>query len=251
MEADYEIAYRADACLRCCRIRVQVEAKHLNGKRTKKASGKKPSALGKPASARKLAVIISGMPSVGKTTAAKAIADRFGLRLLAGGDMLKEMAIERGYVPSGSEWWDGTEGMRFLSEREKNPDFDREVDRRLVASVKKGRVVITSYTVPWITDLGLKIWFGATVKTRAKRLAGRDGIPLYKALEIVRRRDSGNRKLYSELYGIDFGRDLTVFNYAIQTDDLSAKEVSAAACELVRRYVSSVKLRKPLVPSTS
>ncbi|MHB8699950.1 MAG: cytidylate kinase family protein [Nitrososphaerales archaeon] len=184
--------------------------------------------------------MISGMPSVGKTTAAKAIADKFTLRLLAGGDMLKEIAIERGYALSGSEWWDGEEGMRFLSERKNNPDFDREVDRRLIENVKGGGVVITSYTVPWICDAGLKIWFGATQNTRARRLAGRDQVPFQIALKIVRHRDSQNRKLYKNLYGIKFGTDLSIFNYVIDTDNLSAKEVAAAACELVRRYVISL-----------
>ena len=58
---------------------------------------------------KKLAVIISGMPSVGKTTAADEIAKRFHLKHLAGGDMLKQIAFERGYRPSGSDWWDTPE----------------------------------------------------------------------------------------------------------------------------------------------
>ncbi|MCL4517882.1 MAG: ATP-binding protein [Thaumarchaeota archaeon] len=95
-----------------------------------------------------LSVIISGMPSVGKTTAAEAIAKKFGLHHLAGGDMLKQIAVERGYKPSGSDWWDSEQGMSFLSERNKNADFDKEVDRRLIENLEKGKVVITSYPVP-------------------------------------------------------------------------------------------------------
>lgn len=155
--------------------------------------------------------------------------------------MLKEMAIERGYVPSGPEWWDGPEGMRFLAERKNNPDFDKEVDRRLIENLKKGGVVITSYTVPWMCRLGLKIWFAASQKTRAKRLAGRDKISKQKAMEIIRKRDQKNKRLYSKLYGINFGTDVSVFNYVIETDSLSAKEVAAAACELVRIYEHEIK----------
>jgi cytidylate kinase len=88
------------------------------------------------------------MPSVGKTTAAESIAKQFRLRIIGGGDMLKQMAIDRGYDPSGSDWWDMPEGMKFLSERERNTDFDKEVDRRLAKYVKHGGVVITSYSIP-------------------------------------------------------------------------------------------------------
>ena len=181
-------------------------------------------------------MIISGMPSVGKTTAAEAVAEKFGLRHLAGGDMLKEMAIERGYRPSGSDWWDSAQGMAFLSERKRNADFDKEVDRRLVDNLKKGGVVITSYPVPWITDLGLKIWFGASARTRAKRLAGRDSISLAKAMKIIRQRDLRNKRLYKEIYGISFGDDLTPFNYIIDTERMNADEVARVSCKLVAEY---------------
>jgi cytidylate kinase len=189
---------------------------------------------------KKISIIISGMPSVGKTTAAERIAKRFRLRHIAGGDMLREMAIQRGYDPKGPDWWDSTEGMKFLSERNKNPKFDKEVDRRLIEHVRKGGVVITSYTVPWLCDRGLKIWFSASQKARAKRLAGRDKIPFASALKIVRQRDNRNKKLYSELYDIKFGKDLSVFNYIIDTENKTASEVTEASMRLVEQYENSV-----------
>jgi CMP/dCMP kinase len=185
---------------------------------------------------KKISVIISGMPSVGKTTAAESIAKKFRLRLVAGGDMLKLMAYERGYKPSGPEWWDTKEGMTFLAERERNPDFDREVDRRLSAYLKKGGVVITSYSMPWLYSKALKLWFHAPQKTRAKRLAGRDKITLKKALPIIKKRDSENKKLYKQLYDLDFGDDLTPFNFVIDTEKMSAIEVANASCKLVSEY---------------
>ena len=195
-------------------------------------------------SRKKLAVVISGMPSVGKTTAANAIAKRFHFKHVAGGDMLKEMAIERGYSPSGSDWWDSPEGMKFLAERKANPDFDKEVDRKLIQYLKSGGAVITSYTVPWLCPDGLKIWFSATQRNRAKRLAGRDGFSYSKALRIIKSRDAKNRNLYTKIYHIMFGKDLSVFNYIIKTDDLTAQEVATAACELVRLHRPDLEEKK-------
>jgi CMP/dCMP kinase len=186
----------------------------------------------------KISVIISGMSSVGKTTAADVIAKKYHLKHVAGGDMLKQMAIERGYKLSGADWWDTPEGMRFLSERKLDPEFDREVDGRLAKCIKKGKVVITSYPMPWLAkDDGLKLWFEANQKNRAERLALRDSISRPKALEIIKKRDGQNRRIYNELYGIRFGDDLTPFHFVIDTNKMSAKEVADAACKLVGEYV--------------
>jgi CMP/dCMP kinase len=187
---------------------------------------------------KKISVIISGMSSVGKTTAADVIAKKYQLKHVAGGDLLKLIAIERGYKPSGADWWDTQEGMKFLSERKLDPEFDKEVDRRLGEYIKKGKVVITSYPMPWLAkDDGLKLWFEANQKNRAKRLALRDSISKSKALEIIKQRDGQNRRIYKELYGIRFGDDLTPFHFVIDTNKMSAKEVANAACKLVGVYV--------------
>ncbi|HYB02910.1 MAG TPA: cytidylate kinase family protein [Nitrososphaerales archaeon] len=185
-----------------------------------------------------IAVIISGMSSVGKTTAADVIAEKYHLTHVAGGDMLKEMAVERGYKPSGSDWWDTPEGMKFLSERKLDSEFDKEVDRRLAEYIKKGNVVITSYPMPWLAgDDALKIWFEASQKNRADRLAARDSVTKLQALEIIKKRDRQNKRIYKKLYGIRFGDDLTPFNFVVDTNKMAAKEVAKAACKLVGEYL--------------
>jgi CMP/dCMP kinase len=189
---------------------------------------------------RKISVIISGMSSVGKTTAAEEIASKFHLRHVAGGDMLKQMAIDRGYKPSGPDWWDTLEGMKFLSERNTDLEFDKEVDRRLAQYIRKGNVVITSYPMPWLAqDDGLKLWFEATPENRAARLAGRDSIEKTEALQIIKKRDLQNKRIYKKLYGIRFGDDLAPFHYVIDTNKMSASEVAEAACKLVGEYVDA------------
>ncbi|MDH2900992.1 MAG: nucleoside monophosphate kinase [archaeon] len=193
-------------------------------------------------SEKKIAVVISGMPSVGKTTAAEVISKRFRLAHIAGGDMLREMAIERGYDPEGPDWWDSREGMKFLAERSSDPKFDKEVDRKLIEYIRRGGVVITSYTIPWLCNDGLKIWFSASPRARAKRLAGRDRISFAPALKIINQRDARNRLLYSKLYKIEFGKDLSVFNYIIDTEDMTAREVVEAAARLVSDYKNSLSI---------
>jgi cytidylate kinase len=132
--------------------------------------------------------------------------------------------------------------MAFISERKRNPDFDKEVDRRLMEYLRKGDVVMTSYPMPWLVkNDGLKLWFHATQKNRAARLAGRDGISKSRALAIIRRRDADNKRVYKRLYGISFGEDLSPFHYIIDTNKMSAKDVAQASTKIVQQYTKSAK----------
>jgi cytidylate kinase len=177
------------------------------------------------------AIVICGMPAAGKTTLARILGARLGLPMLGGNDILEEMAIERGYKSGGDDWWDTEEGLRFLAERAANPDFDKETDRRMRERIAKGDVVATSYTAPWIIKEGFKVWLSATPETRARRMAARDGRDARDTLKVILERDEENRKLYKNLYGIDFGNDLAPFDAVVLTDDKDSGQVADIVIE--------------------
>ena len=177
------------------------------------------------------------MPAVGKSTAAKALADRFALKYYCAGDALKELAIERGYRPSGEDWWETEAGMKFLEERKKNSQFDKEVDARLVNVAKQGKVAMTSYTAPWLVEGGVKIWLRASQEVRARRLASRDKMSHDKALHIILERDLENQRIYRNLYGIRFGEDLSVFDFVLNTDNLTVDDVVEILHSIVKHFV--------------
>ncbi len=173
------------------------------------------------------AIIISGMPAAGKTTVAKIIAKRLGVSALSAGDILKEMARDRGYSPGGDDWWDTPDGIKFMKERETNPDFDRETDSRLLKKIKAGNIVVTSYTAPWIfREEGFKIWLNAHTENRAARMAVRDNTEIKQTLETTRIRDVENYKLYKRLYNMEFGKDKDPFDMVVDTDNIPAEEVA-------------------------
>jgi len=181
-------------------------------------------------------IIISGSPAIGKTTIAKCLAKEFGLLHLSGGDILKELAEEEGFDTRRDDWWDTQEGMNFLSQRQENSEFDRKVDDKLKKLFSKGDVVITSYTLPWIVDGGVKIWLDGSRENSAQRMTTRDNLSETNALEIVQKRYNENKIIYKTLYGFEFGENLSVFDKIIETDGLNAEQVLEIAKSTVREY---------------
>ena len=172
---------------------------------------------------------------MGKTTIAKGIAEEFGLTHLSGGDILKELAEEEGFKTGGDDWWDTQEGMNFLSQRQENSEFDKKVDDKLKKYFLDGNVVITSYTLPWLVEGGVKIWLEGSKENSAQRMTTRDNMSKDNALEIVQKRYQENKKIYKALYGFEFGEDLSLFDKVIETDGLNASEVLDIAKMVVRK----------------
>jgi len=189
---------------------------------------------------RKMSIVISGWPAVGKTTIAENLAKDFNLKLWNGGDILKMMAYERGYSSSlNHDWWDTEEAAKFMRERNNNPNFDREVDDRLIELVKEGNVVITSYTLPWISDATINFWLQGSVDNRSKRMSMRDKIDINTAKKIVQRRDVENKLIYQKLYQFEFGEKLDVFDFAMNTDILSLESLIIISKTIVENVISS------------
>ena len=182
-------------------------------------------------------VIISGPPAVGKTTVAKGLAKEFGFKYLSGGDALKELAKEQGFEGEGDDWWDTPEGMKFLNQRSQNSEFDKKVDKKLIELFNEGGKVITSYTLPWLVDDGIKIWLEGSHQSSANRMKIRDSMTKEDALEITKKRYDENKILYKKLYNFDYGEDKSVFDKVINTDDLDADQVYEIVKSTVKKML--------------
>jgi len=118
----------------------------------------------KSAPEKKIVVCISGMAGTGKSTLAKKLAKKYQLRYYSGGDVLKALAAEEGYDSSSRGWWESPEGLRFLKKREKDLNFDKKVDDKLLEYAEGGRVLLDSWTMPWLLKTGFKIWLVASIE---------------------------------------------------------------------------------------
>lgn len=138
---------------------------------------------------------------------------------------------------TGKDWWDSEGASKFMLERQDNLFFDKEVDQKLIEIADLGNAVITSYTLPWLTDNAINLWLSGSQDSRARRMANRDGINVVDAQRIVRQRDSDNKKIYRKLYNIEFGDDLSVFDFSFNTDLLDLKFLIDLAKKIVRHIL--------------
>lgn len=187
---------------------------------------------------KKLSIVVSGWPAVGKTTVAAEIAREFGFKLYNGGDILKMLAGDKGYSISGKDWWDTEQAKKFMAERKLNSYFDKEVDQKLVEIVKIGKAVITSYTLPWLVHDPIKFWLKGSQDNRARRMASRDNISFLEAKKIVKLRDEENKKIYCKLYGFNFGEDLTVFDFGLNTDLLDLNSLVDISKSIIKYLIA-------------
>jgi cytidylate kinase len=148
----------------------------------------------KSAPEKKIVVSISGMAGTGKSTLAKKLAEKYNLRYFSGGDALRELAKEEGYNSSSRGWWESPEGLSFLEKRQKNLEFDKSVDDKLLEYARQGNVLLDSWTMAWLLKTGFKIWLVASVEKRTERIAKRDK----RSLTRVERKRSKNKDYLQE-----------------------------------------------------
>ena len=184
-------------------------------------------------------IVISGWPAVGKTTMASEIAREFNFKLYNGGDILKMLARDKGYSVSGNDWWDTEEAKKFMAERKTDPSFDKQVDKKLVEIVKTEKAVITSYTLPWLVEGPIKFWLKGSQINRAKRMANRDNVSLAEAQKVIKMRDKQNKRIYRKLYGFNFGQDLTVFDFLINTDLMCLESLVKVSISILRNVIAN------------
>jgi len=195
----------------------------------------------KDAQAKNIVICISGMAGTGKSTVAKRIAKKYGLKYYSGGDTLRDLAAAEGFQSSSNGWWESSEGLRFLEERKKNQSFDKAVDDKLLEYAAQGTVLLDSWTMPWLVKEGFKIWLTASVEKQAARIAQRDQMTIPKALQALKEKESRTKVIYKELYGFVLGEDFSPFDLILDTDTLNAEEVFQVLCQVIDNVVLAVK----------
>ena len=186
---------------------------------------------------KRIVICVSGLTACGKSTAARRLAEKYEIKYVSGGTALKELALKIGYKAKDKGWWETQEGMRFLEQRLRDPKFDKQIDAQLLEWADRGDVVLDSWTMPWLTKRGFKIWLEVSPAERAKRLAYRDGISLEEAAQVIKEKDGKTRRIYERLYGFKLGEDYSPFDLILDSESLTSDEVFDTLSLVIDRLV--------------
>jgi predicted cytidylate kinase len=173
-------------------------------------------------------ITISGFSGSGKTTVAT-----------LAGERLKIPAIDVGQIFRGLAAKHGMDVVTFGKYAEKHPEIDRQLDAEMIKLCRRKKdLILQGRLAGWMTKRNgieaLRVWIGASAKTRAARICHREGIRLAKACADTLRRDEDNRRRYLETYGLDLN-DLSIYDSVIQTDNLTIEGVVSALMNAIRK----------------
>jgi CMP/dCMP kinase len=173
-----------------------------------------------------LRILLSGLSGTGSTTAAKRIAADLGLEYVYGGQIFRNLAVERGV------------SLEELAESlEQDQDTEREIDRRLIAAGTQDDVLIEGRTIGWIFPWdvpALSIWLTCDLEERLQRVQGREHHP--RSAENLLRREASDNRRYQALYGIE-PEDYSPFDLVVDTTTLPVEQVVEAIEAFVRERV--------------
>jgi cytidylate kinase len=168
-------------------------------------------------------VAVSGPHGAGKTTVARFLAKKLGLRYLSAGDVFRRMAAERGVSLE-----------EFSRYAEKNVKIDEGIDRRTVEEARRGNVLVDARLAGWLlNDADLKILLTAPLEVRVRRIAEREGRPYEEVLRETVKRERSEEKRFKKLYGIDLS-DFSPFDIVLNTERISIEEMKKISLAVAR-----------------
>ena len=175
-------------------------------------------------------VTISGPAGSGKSTAAAALAEALDYDHVSGGDIFRDLAVERGITP-----------LELNKLAEDDDEIDRDLDRRLRGIAEtRDEVVLESRLAGWMAGehADFRIWLDAPLSVRARRIADREDKPVEVAREETRERRDSEARRYREYYGIDV-EELGIYDLSVNTARLSPGAVLDVILTTVEGYEPS------------
>jgi cytidylate kinase len=183
-------------------------------------------------------IIVAGFAGSGKSSLADSLAEHFNLRVIHASDAMKQLMkgkLDLNNTKGQQGFWDSSESNEIMKKRMESDELDKKLDDLLLMEIEKGNVVLDSWTMPWLSKKGIKIWLKASPEVRAKRVSLRDKRSYEKVLAKIKERDEKTKDIYKRIYNFNLGQDFEVFDLIIETDEINQKEVFEKTLEELKK----------------
>ncbi|MFH1587836.1 MAG: cytidylate kinase family protein [Candidatus Diapherotrites archaeon] len=173
-------------------------------------------------------LIVSGFAGSGKSSLADSLGKHFSLRVIHASDVMKQLMegkLDLNNTKGHEGFWESKESEHIMKHREENDELDKKLDELLLKEVEKDNLVLDSWTMPWLSKKGIKIWLNASPEIRAKRVSLRDKMSFEKILSKIKERDEKTKGIYKRIYNFSLGNDFEPFDLIIETNEINQKEV--------------------------
>ena len=176
-------------------------------------------------------ITISGNLGSGKTTIAKAIAERFKIKHYSAGDFMRDMAEERGITL-----------LELSKLAEKDSAVDKEIDERNKKLAEtEDDFVIDSRLAWYFIPNSLKIFVKCDLDEAARRVFPRkqkgddENITVEATAENILRREKSEIERYKNYYGIDL-KEESNYDFVIDTTEQKKEDVIKKVLEWVEKH---------------
>jgi len=162
-------------------------------------------------------ITISGLPGTGKTTVAKLLENRLGLKYVYSGEIFRRLAKK--YDMSLEEF-----GVYCEQHRE----IDEELDNFQRKILRKGNVIVEGRISGWLAYRNkipaVKVLLDASLDVREQRIVKREQGDFEKRKKEILKREQSEATRYKNYYNIDVF-DTSIYDLIIDTADKSPEKI--------------------------
>jgi cytidylate kinase len=162
-------------------------------------------------------ITISGTPGSGKTTVARLLEKKLGLKHIYLGMIFRELADKEKMTLE-----------EFGKYCEEHPEIDNELDDRQLEILKKGDIILEGRLAGWLAYRNkipaFKILIDADLDTRASRIVDREEGSIEKRKKEIQEREKCEAKRYKDYYGVNL-KDKSFYDIVIDSKNKTPKEI--------------------------
>jgi cytidylate kinase len=175
-----------------------------------------------------IVVTISGLHGTGKSTYARVLAGKFGLRHVSAGTLFRQIAAERGVSL--------TELSRLAATRE---ELDRLVDEQTKKAAAQGNAIIDGLLAGWMAgdQANIKVFLIASDRVRFRRIARREKVPYEDAERATVTREDYERRRFKRYYNLEI-EDRSIYDVVLNTELLPVNATIAVLWKLISEYTA-------------